>query len=112
MAEVSNKSSLEERHAACVAALAAIEPRWRELEHMFGPDSDFPVEIDREKEVITICGVPYAFDLFKALGRYGWPDGTKLEIVNRDPAGAVTLRRLEAEELPLTPEDERLMSHG
>lgn len=74
--------------------------------------AEFTVEIDREKEVITICGVPYAFDLFKALGRFGWPDGTKLEIVNRDPAGAVTLRRLEAEELPLNPEDERLMSHG
>lgn len=72
----------------------------------------FPVEIDRGSEVITICGVPYAFDLFRALGRYGWPDGTKLEIVNRDPAGAVTLRRLEADEIPLTPEDERLMSHG
>jgi hypothetical protein len=53
-------------------------------------DSDFAVTIDRQKQIITICGINYAFDLFRGLGFKINPEAF-FQIVERGD-GVVTIR--------------------
>ena len=49
--------------------------------------------IDRDKEIVTIYGIRYAMDLFRAIGCDGLPIGACLKIVTRED-GVVTLERV------------------
>jgi hypothetical protein len=53
-------------------------------------DSDFAVTINRQKQIITICGINYAFDLFRGLGFKINPEAF-FQIVERGD-GVLTIR--------------------
>lgn len=59
---------------------------------MTTPDKPFAVEIDHQARVITIQGIPYAFDLFDGLAFA--KVGTRFEIIERTDK-TVSLMRIE-----------------
>ena len=53
---------------------------------------------DDQARLMTVAGVRYSYELFAAFGMHGLRVGEKFQIVKREPDGALTVARFEADE--------------